>query len=111
LGVYSFLNVPTFIFHVCMRSTKFSSTVLVGAVQVVASAVACFLMDRAGRRKLLIIAGSLMTITCFTFGAYYFAIKAGRSAETLSWLAVGSRLFLPQCPDIHLPRLYEVHEV
>lgn len=66
------------------------STVLVGAVQVVASAIACFLMDRAGRRKLLIIAGSLMTVTCFTFGAYYFAIKAGRSAETLSWLAVGS---------------------
>ncbi|CAG2201770.1 GLUT8 [Mytilus edulis] len=31
-----------------------------------------------------------MTVTCFTFGAYYFAIKAGRSPETLSWLAVGS---------------------
>ncbi|XP_063434964.1 solute carrier family 2, facilitated glucose transporter member 8-like [Mytilus trossulus] len=72
-----------------IQNSEFS-TVIIGAVQVVSTVVACFLMDKAGRRRLLIIAGSIMTVTCFTFGAYYFAIKAGRSPETLSWLAVGS---------------------
>lgn len=66
------------------------STVVIGGVQVIATVVSCFLMDRAGRRRLLVVAGSLMTVTCFTFGAYYFAVKAGRSPESLSWLAVGS---------------------
>ena len=47
------------------------ATVIIGAVQVAATLVACFLMDRLGRRKLLITAGCLMCLSCFVFGIYY----------------------------------------
>ena len=64
------------------------ATVVIGAVQVVATFVACFLMDRTGRRRLLIIAGSLMSFTCATFGYYYYAVSTGTSPASLSWLAI-----------------------
>ena len=41
-------------------------------VQVVATLVASVLMDRAGRRKLLVVAGAGMALTCFTMGLYYY---------------------------------------
>lgn len=47
------------------------ATVIIGAVQVAATLVACYLMDKLGRRKLLIIAGCLMCLSCFFFGIYY----------------------------------------
>ncbi|KAK3094967.1 hypothetical protein FSP39_008433 [Pinctada imbricata] len=64
------------------------ATVVIGAVQVVATLISCFLMDRSGRRKLLVIAGSLMSITCATFGYYYYAVKNGTSSASISWLAI-----------------------
>lgn len=48
------------------------ATVIIGAVQVAATLIACYLIDRLGRRRLLIIAGSLMCLSCFFFGIYYY---------------------------------------
>ena len=47
------------------------ATVIIGAVQVAATLMACYLIDKLGRRKLLIIAGCLMCLSCFFFGIYY----------------------------------------
>ncbi|XP_061184140.1 solute carrier family 2, facilitated glucose transporter member 8-like [Saccostrea echinata] len=65
------------------------ATVVIGIVQVLATLVACFLMDKMGRKKLLIIAGSIMALTCTTFGYYYFRIRSGTHAD-ISWLAITS---------------------
>ncbi|XP_060063586.1 solute carrier family 2, facilitated glucose transporter member 8-like [Ylistrum balloti] len=61
------------------------ATVIIGAVQVVATAVACVLMDRAGRRKLLIVAGSVMVFSCGLFGLYFMV-----PSQNMSWLAITS---------------------
>ncbi|XP_072022520.1 solute carrier family 2, facilitated glucose transporter member 8-like [Amphiura filiformis] len=47
------------------------STVIVGVVQVVATLVSVLLMDRAGRRVLLLLAGVGMALSSTTFGLYY----------------------------------------
>ena len=47
------------------------ATVIIGVVQVVATLVACYFMDKLGRRRLLITAGCLMCVSCFFFGIYY----------------------------------------
>lgn len=64
------------------------ATVLVGAVQVAGTFVACILMDRTGRRRLLIIAGLAMSVACFVFGWYYYQISTGKSPADLGALAV-----------------------
>ncbi|XP_019625170.1 PREDICTED: solute carrier family 2, facilitated glucose transporter member 8-like [Branchiostoma belcheri] len=48
-----------------------TGAIIVGAVQVVATFVACLLMDKMGRRVLLIVAGTGMAITSVTFGLYF----------------------------------------
>ncbi|XP_052773540.1 solute carrier family 2, facilitated glucose transporter member 8-like [Mya arenaria] len=66
------------------------ATVLIGAVQVVGTFVACMLMDKMGRRKLLITAGSVMSISCFLFSWYYYKVNTGSSASSMGMLAVTS---------------------
>lgn len=51
------------------------STIIVGAVQVAATAVSVLLMDRLGRKVLLIVAGVMMAISSTSFGAYYYIIN------------------------------------
>ena len=53
------------------------ATVLIGAVQVCGTVVACILMDRMGRRRLLIIGGSVMSLACFLFGWYFYKVNSG----------------------------------
>ncbi|XP_052251802.1 solute carrier family 2, facilitated glucose transporter member 8-like isoform X2 [Dreissena polymorpha] len=64
------------------------ATVVIGAVQVVGTLLACLLMDRIGRRKLLIFAGAVMSIACFMFSWYYYKISHGANAENMGPLAV-----------------------
>lgn len=64
------------------------ATVLIGAVQVVGTLISCILMDRTGRRRLLIIAGVAMSLACFVFGWYYYKIESGTSQSDLGALAV-----------------------
>ena len=46
--------------------------VIVGAVQVVATILSCYLMDRAGRRILLELSGVGITVSTFLLGLYYY---------------------------------------
>lgn len=67
------------------------ATVAIGATQVVMTVVACGLMDKAGRRILLLVGGAGMAIACMALG-YYYHLMAQGSAEAWSWLALGSLL-------------------
>jgi len=67
------------------------ATVVIGVVQVVATVVACAVMDSQGRRRLLIIAGLGMMLSCGTLGFYYNMSRANASSmESLGWLALAS---------------------
>lgn len=77
------------------------ATVIVGCVQVVFTCVCSLLMDRAGRRLLLIIAGLGMTVSSVTFGLYYelsehthnsTTVTSSVSSEHLSWLSLCSMI-------------------
>ncbi|XP_075041794.1 solute carrier family 2, facilitated glucose transporter member 8 [Mixophyes fleayi] len=78
------------------------ASVIVGLVQVVFTAVAALIMDKAGRKILLIISGTIMTVSAALFGVYFkitevhvnnssVPLTLGSAAETadhLAWLAL-----------------------
>lgn len=105
------INVVMFYTVSICQSAGFSytsglATVLIGAVQVVGTVAACLVMDRVGRRFLLIVAGLGMALSCLALGSYYHAtvhpstagfsspVSSGEltspSAPDLSWLALAS---------------------
>lgn len=102
------INVVMFYSVSICQSAGFShasgfASVAIAAVQVVGTIVACFLMDRAGRRYLLIFAGFGMAVSCFMLGGYYHAsvqtallsesvssTSASVTSSGLSWLALFS---------------------
>ncbi|XP_043844904.1 solute carrier family 2, facilitated glucose transporter member 8 isoform X2 [Dromiciops gliroides] len=47
------------------------ASVIVGVLQVVFTAIAALLMDRAGRKILLSISGAIMALSCIMFGIYF----------------------------------------
>ncbi|XP_068560050.1 solute carrier family 2, facilitated glucose transporter member 8 [Cebidichthys violaceus] len=68
------------------------ASVIVGLIQVVFTGVAAVVMDRAGRKMLLIISGVFMAISTTAFGVY-FNIQSQAGVEPhadLSWLALAS---------------------
>ncbi|XP_077864167.1 solute carrier family 2, facilitated glucose transporter member 8-like [Saccoglossus kowalevskii] len=66
------------------------AAVIVGAVQVVFTCVCAILMDKAGRKMLLILAGIGMTVSAGTFGLYY-QLKTP-SGNDLSGLSLSSMI-------------------
>ena len=64
---------------------------VIGVVQVLATIVACAVMDSQGRRRMLVIAGLGMALSCGTLGAYYnMSLANASSTENLGWLALAS---------------------
>jgi len=67
------------------------ATVVIGVVQVIATVVACMVMDSQGRRRMLIVAGLGMALSCTTLGIYYnISRNDAASTESLGWLALCS---------------------
>ncbi|XP_070689918.1 solute carrier family 2, facilitated glucose transporter member 8 [Pempheris klunzingeri] len=78
------------------------ASVIVGVIQVVFTGVAALIMDRAGRKILLIISGVAMAISTTAFGVYFYLIHKLHSGTTatlaataephvdLAWLALAS---------------------
>ena len=67
------------------------STIIVGVVQVAATVVSGWLVDRAGRRVLLIFSEVVMAVALFVLGTFYYfdnvVYKDGSKAmEGWSWL-------------------------
>lgn len=69
------------------------ASVIVGLIQVVFTGVAALIMDKAGRKALLIISGVAMALSTTAFGAYFYLVnmqkQSGEQPHTdLSWLAL-----------------------
>lgn len=67
------------------------ASVIVGMIQVIFTGVAALIMDKAGRKILLIISGVAMTISTTAFGVYFYLVaqKPTITAPTI-WLTAGS---------------------
>ncbi|XP_022074430.1 solute carrier family 2, facilitated glucose transporter member 8 [Acanthochromis polyacanthus] len=67
------------------------ASVIVGVIQVVFTAFAALIMDKAGRKVLLIISGAAMAISTTAFGVYFYLMSEKTEAlGDLSWLALAS---------------------
>ncbi|KAK7934048.1 hypothetical protein WMY93_004944 [Mugilogobius chulae] len=63
-------------------------SVSVGVTQVVFTAVAAVVMDRAGRRLLLIISGASMAVSTAAFGVYFYLLNQPGPPAQMSWVAL-----------------------
>ncbi|XP_006074566.2 solute carrier family 2, facilitated glucose transporter member 8 isoform X8 [Bubalus bubalis] len=106
------VNAVMFYAETIFEKAKFKdsslASVVVGVIQVLFTATAALIMDRAGRRLLLTLSGVVMVFSTSAFGAYFKLTEGGPSnsshvdlpalvsmepADTnmgLAWLAVGS---------------------
>jgi MFS family permease len=67
------------------------SSIILGVVQFFSSFMASVLVDRLGRRVLLLGSIIVMTITLFAIGAFFYIQSVDReTAETLGWLPLTS---------------------
>ncbi|XP_038143051.1 solute carrier family 2, facilitated glucose transporter member 8 [Cyprinodon tularosa] len=77
------------------------ASVIVALIQVIFTAIAAVIMDRAGRKVLLIISGVLMMISTTAFGVYFYLVAkvpgaasvsptAAEPHPDLTWLALAS---------------------
>lgn len=71
-------------------------TITIGAVLVVATVVSCVLMDRAGRRLLLLAAGVPMTLSLAALGTCFYLTSSG-PVNGLNWLSLTSVLVFVVC--------------
>lgn len=58
------------------------ASVIVGLIQVVFTAVAALIMDRAGRKVLLMISGVSMALSTTAFGVYFYLVSQQHSATS-----------------------------
>lgn len=66
------------------------ATIIVGAMQVIAVFVSTLIVDRLGRRILLLISSVSMCITTFILGIYFFLKNNGNDVEAIGWLPLVS---------------------
>lgn len=72
-----------------VQLNAFTCTIIVASVQVLATFLGSILMDRAGRKILLLISAVCMAISLFLFGGYDFIkIKDPEAAAKIGWLPV-----------------------
>lgn len=106
------INAVMFYAETIFEEAKFKdsslASVIVGAIQVLFTAAAALVMDRAGRRLLLALSGVVMVLSTSAFGAYFKLMQGSPSNSShpdllapvsmepadpsggLAWLAVGS---------------------
>lgn len=87
-GINAIIHYTTSIFTDANTGLKATdSTIIVGAIQVIATLLATFIIDRTGRRILLIIAGFFMAISTILLAVYFQLKEADFTAvENLRWL-------------------------
>ena len=81
------------------------SAVIVGATQLLGTYVATFLVDRLGRRFLLIASSVSTGLTLLVFGSYTYAHQLGFDVSPFSWVSIvcfSGIMFLTSCGIIPL---------
>lgn len=67
------------------------STIVVGIMQVIATFISVMVVDKLGRRLLLLASSSVMAISTIAMGVYFYLKDAdAESVTTLGWLPVSS---------------------
>ncbi|KAK4780694.1 hypothetical protein SAY87_016800 [Trapa incisa] len=87
-GINGVMFYSTKIFENAGISSSNAATVALGAIQVIATVVNLWLMDRAGRRLLLIVSSSAMTIS-LAITAIAFYIEASASEDSKMYAVMG----------------------
>lgn len=65
-------------------------TIIVGVVNFMATFFGILLIDRLGRKILLYISGTAMTITLATLGTFFYMKNAGSDVSSIGWLPLAS---------------------
>lgn len=72
------------------------AVILMGLVALIATVISCFIQDRTGRRKLLVLSGTLCGVSMAMLGTYFYLVKdmtvRQRGAGELRWLSLVSVL-------------------
>lgn len=107
-GVNAIMFYANTIFEEAKFQDSSLASVTVSVIQVLFTAVAALIMDRAGRRLLLALSGVIMVFSMSAFGTYFKLIQSGPSNSShvgllepisaepadihvgLAWLAIGS---------------------
>jgi len=67
------------------------STIIVGTVHLAATLSASLLVDRLGRKILLMVSIIIMTLTLVALGVFFYILETDKpTAETLGWLPLTS---------------------
>lgn len=64
------------------------STIIIGVVQIMASGVTPMIVDKYGKRFLLIVSALMMCIGEVTLGFYFYLKEIGNNLESISWLPI-----------------------
>ncbi|CAI9538664.1 unnamed protein product [Staurois parvus] len=104
-GINAIMFYADMIFEEANFKNSSLASVIVGLIQVVFTAVAALIMDKAGRKILLIISGTIMAISAALFGVYFKIIEMhtqnsssvlpvtampDSTGEQLAWLPLAS---------------------
>lgn len=85
-GINALMSYAVEVFQEAKSSTDPSvSAAIVALVQVLATAVSCLLMDRAGRRILYMVSGSFMTLGLLALGLYSYYSQKPHSQLLTNW--------------------------
>ncbi|XP_026286989.1 facilitated trehalose transporter Tret1-2 homolog isoform X1 [Frankliniella occidentalis] len=88
-GVIAVLNYTEMIFHEAGSSlSPTAAAMIVAALQAVATYLSSFLIDRTGRKTLLIVSNVLMATCLITLGGCFFAQNLGHDISAVGWLPV-----------------------
>ena len=66
------------------------ATIIVGLVQMVSTFAAVVLVDRLGRKVLLLLSDAVMAVCLLALGVYFYMESAGTADESLGWLPLVS---------------------
>lgn len=67
-------------------------TILIGAAQVIATAIGASLVDKLGRKFLLVISGALHVFSMGVFSMYYTLVSTDNQQEATGWIPVASMI-------------------
>lgn len=90
-GIFAIISYTVNIFQ--EAGSDFSpnvSTILIGALQLAGSCASSLLLDKAGRKILLLISNLCMATCLLILGGYFFFKYQGSSVSNFGWVPVGS---------------------
>ncbi|KDR14605.1 Solute carrier family 2, facilitated glucose transporter member 8 [Zootermopsis nevadensis] len=90
-GIFAILSYTVNIFQAAGSDlSPNSATILIGSLQLAGSYASSLLIDKAGRKILLLISNICMALCLAALGTYFFVKHQGSDVSDFGWLPVGS---------------------